>query len=97
MVSKRTIAELSHVTFAYNGEAALQDVSLTVHEGDFIAMIGPNGGGKTTLLKLILGLLKPTHGHVLLEGKEAAKKPAPHQMDLVERLIDHLDRIHRRV
>lgn len=73
---KKTIAELSHVTFAYNGEAALEDVSLTIHEGDFIAMIGPNGGGKTTLLKLILGLLTPDRGQVRVNGQPAQKASA---------------------
>lgn len=42
----------------------LRDVSLVVHEHDFIAITGPNGGGKTTLLRIMLGLLKPTHGTV---------------------------------
>ena len=76
MVSEKTIAELSHVTFAYNGEAALQDVNLTVYAGDFIAMIGPNGGGKTTLLKLILGLLKPDQGEVRVNGRPPQKVSA---------------------
>ena len=53
------IVEINNVSFAYNGESVLQDVSLDIRKEDFIAMIGPNGGGKTTLLKLILGLLKP--------------------------------------
>lgn len=42
----------------------LDDVSFTVHEGDFVAITGPNGGGKTTLLRIILGLLSPTSGTV---------------------------------
>ncbi len=44
---------------------ALQDVSLSVNEGDFVAITGPNGGGKTTLLRIILKLLKPTQGSVV--------------------------------
>ncbi|MGB8720879.1 MAG: ATP-binding cassette domain-containing protein, partial [Desulfobacterales bacterium] len=43
------------VSFAYNGHPVLENVDLTVTAGDFMAMIGPNGGGKTTLLKLMLG------------------------------------------
>jgi len=47
----------------------LSDVNLTVNEGDFVAITGPNGGGKTTLLRIILGLLKPTSGEVIYEMK----------------------------
>ena len=70
------LVKLENVSFAYNGEAAIQDVSLTIQPGDFIAMIGPNGGGKTTLLKLILGLLKPDRGTIRVMG-QAALTAAP--------------------
>ncbi|MEJ2040983.1 MAG: ATP-binding cassette domain-containing protein, partial [Desulfosarcinaceae bacterium] len=73
---KTPIVELSDINFAYNGEVVLQDVSLTIREGDFIAMIGPNGGGKTTLLKVILGLLKPNRGLVRVSGQPARKASA---------------------
>ena len=65
------IVEINAVDFAYNREAVLQDVNLDIRQGDFIAMIGPNGGGKTTLLKLILGLLKPAKGTIRVMGKPA--------------------------
>jgi zinc transport system ATP-binding protein len=52
------------VTFGYDGEPALEDVSLTVRRGDFLAVLGPNGGGKTTLLKLLLGLVEPWRGDI---------------------------------
>jgi len=52
------------VTASYNTEIVLRDVSLTLWENDFLGIIGPNGGGKTTLLKVILGLLKPDQGQV---------------------------------
>ena len=70
------IVDIKHVTFSYNAEAVLQDVNLAVEEGDFIAMIGPNGGGKTTLLKLILGLLTPDQGVIRVNG-ESARKASP--------------------
>lgn len=60
-----TILELKHVSAGYDGSPVLEDVSLQVHEKDFIGVIGPNGGGKTTLLKIILGLLKPEKGEVV--------------------------------
>lgn len=62
------IIEARAVWFSYNGEPVLQDINLQVAAGDFVAMIGPNGGGKTTLLKVLLGLLEPTHGTVRVYG-----------------------------
>lgn len=58
-----------HVSFAYHDSLVLKDASFCVHEGEFTGIIGPNGGGKTTLLKLILGFLKPTLGHIKVFGK----------------------------
>jgi len=56
---------LDHVSFAYDHSAlVLRDVDLTVKRGEFVAIAGPNGGGKTTLLRLILGLEQPTAGSV---------------------------------
>jgi len=63
------IIEIKDLDFAYNGEAVLEDVNLTLLQKDFVAIIGPNGGGKTTLLKLILGLLMPKKGTVRVDGK----------------------------
>jgi zinc transport system ATP-binding protein len=64
-----TIVEIKNLDFAYGGETVLEDVNLTVRQKDFIAIIGPNGGGKTTLLKLMLGLLKPVAGTIRVDGK----------------------------
>lgn len=71
------IVEIKNVSFAYSGQPVLQDVSLDIQLGDFIALIGPNGGGKTTLLKLILGLLKPNKGTIKVMG-EATQKASHH-------------------
>ena len=68
-----SIVEINDVSFAYNGETVLRDVSFDIRQGDFIAVIGPNGGGKTTLLKLILGLLKPDRGAIRVMGRSARK------------------------
>jgi zinc transport system ATP-binding protein len=75
------IVEIRNVFFSYNGHEVLHDVTLDVLQGDFIAMIGPNGGGKTTLLKLMLGLLKPTGGSVRVLGVPAQK--ASHRIGYV--------------
>jgi len=58
------IVDIEQVAFSYNGQVVLENVDLKIYEGDFVAMIGPNGGGKTTLLKLILGLLPPSKGRM---------------------------------
>ncbi|HYU33629.1 MAG TPA: ABC transporter ATP-binding protein [Thermoanaerobaculia bacterium] len=54
-----------HVTFGYNRETVVEDVSLEIRPRDFLAIIGPNGGGKTTLVKILLGLLRPWSGEVV--------------------------------
>jgi zinc transport system ATP-binding protein len=67
------VLELSGVSFAYRDEPVLEDVSLRVSEGDYLALLGPNGGGKTTLLKLVLGLLRPGAGTVRVLGDPPAR------------------------
>lgn len=69
--------ELDHVSVAYDDRVILDDVCFSVSEGDFVAITGPNGGGKTTMLRTILRLLKPTAGRVIYrwEGKEVKKLP----------------------
>ena len=57
------------VTFSYNGNPVLEHVNVVIHQRDFVMIVGPNGGGKTTLLRLILGLLRPTRGHVRVFGQ----------------------------
>ncbi|RPI94786.1 MAG: ABC transporter ATP-binding protein [Chloroflexi bacterium] len=61
-----------NVDFRYSDETPLilQDVNLTINRGDLVAVLGPNGAGKSTLVKHAIGLLKPTRGHVLVEGRD---------------------------
>ena len=73
MNPKRPIVEIEDVAFAYGDDDILAGVNLVVRHGDFTAMIGPNGGGKTTLLKLILGLLQPNTGIIRVNGQSARK------------------------
>jgi zinc transport system ATP-binding protein len=61
--------EVDHLSFAYNETHVLKDTSFTIAENEFIGIIGPNGGGKTTLLLLLMGFLKPTSGKIKLFGK----------------------------
>lgn len=58
------LLEMHSVSAYYGANIVLKDVSISVYENDFIGVIGPNGGGKTTLLKLILGLIKPEKGKI---------------------------------
>lgn len=70
----QNIIEIQGVTFGYTpSELALKDINLNVHAGDYLGVIGPNGGGKTTLLKIMLGLLSPTAGSVRLFGQPLEK------------------------
>lgn len=61
---KRALISLENISAGYDGKPVLKDVNMEVLPGDFIGVIGPNGGGKTTLIKVILGLLKPMTGKV---------------------------------
>lgn len=71
------VIETKNLTFSYEEDQILKNVSLSVKKGEFIGIIGPNGGGKTTLLKLLMGLLRPTSGSLSVLGlppKAARKK-----------------------
>ena len=61
----KPIIEIKNLAAGYDGRTVLHDVDLNVYERDFLGIIGPNGGGKTTLIKCILGLLKPTAGEII--------------------------------
>jgi zinc transport system ATP-binding protein len=66
--------ELRGVTFAYgNDRPVLRNVDLAIAKGEFVAIAGPNGGGKTTLLRVILGLEEPQTGEALLFGEPATR------------------------
>lgn len=59
------LIQINNLSAGYDGRTVLRNVNLTVYDRDFLGIIGPNGGGKTTLIKCILGLLKPTAGEIL--------------------------------
>ena len=69
------LVDFQNVHFRYNEDlpTVLENINLKIHKGDVIAILGHNGSGKTTLVKHTLGLLKPTAGHVLLEGTDSKK------------------------
>jgi zinc transport system ATP-binding protein len=65
----KPIVEIHDLDFSYNGQPVLRDINLEIKAGDFMAMIGPNGGGKTTLLKILLGLHTPDRGNIHVLGQ----------------------------
>jgi zinc transport system ATP-binding protein len=64
---------VEHLTFGYGDEPVLEDVSFQVERGEFLGVIGPNGGGKTTLLRIILGLERDYRGRVRVLGEDPAR------------------------
>jgi zinc transport system ATP-binding protein len=72
-MNKPILIAVKNVSFAYHQRSVLKHVNLSVRQKDYIAIIGPNGGGKTTLLKLILGLLKPDSGSIVVKGQTPQK------------------------
>ena len=74
-----TILQVQNLTVYYDTVLALDNISLTVSEGEIVAMIGPNGAGKSTALKAICGLLKPQSGEVLFHGENINGKQ-PYQL-----------------
>ncbi len=67
---QEAVIEIDNLSFSYGSHAVLRDVNLRIEAGEFVCMLGPNGGGKTTLLRLILGLLRPDHGTIRVLGGE---------------------------
>ncbi len=64
---------INNVSFAYKQRNILEDVNLLIKKNEFASIVGPNGGGKTTLLKLVLGMIKPDKGQVRIFGKSPDK------------------------
>jgi len=78
--------EINHLSIKFNEQLILNDINFSIEEKDFMAIIGPNGGGKTTLLKVILGILTPDEGKVKVFGKDPKKSK-----DLMGYLPQRLD------
>lgn len=60
------LVELKSVSFGYRDEPVIEHVDLTIRDGDFVGMIGPNGGGKSTIIRIIMGLIEPWSGEVMI-------------------------------
>ena len=78
--------EINNLSIKYNEQLVLKDINLSIEDKDFMAIIGPNGGGKSTILKVILGILNPDNGGVKVFGREPKKA-----RDLMGYLPQNLD------
>lgn len=88
---REPIIELQDVSFAYQHEPVLTNLSLTIEAGEYVGVIGPNGGGKTTLMKLMLGLLTPDTGEVHLFGVPRSQFRAWHNVGYVPQRVGNSD------
>jgi ABC-type Fe3+/spermidine/putrescine transport system ATPase subunit len=70
--------ELESITHRYGPVTALEDVSLTISDGELVTLLGPSGCGKTTLLRIIAGFVRPSEGRLLLQGRDVTRVP-PHR------------------
>lgn len=91
MVLSECILEARGVTFAYHDAKVLDSVSLKVGKGEVVSLLGPNGGGKSTLLKVLLGLLVPMKGEVLFNGRNIANIP----QRLIAREVAYVPQVHK--
>ena len=73
------LLEVKNLTVRFGGVVALNNVSFDLRQGEIVGLIGPNGAGKTTMFSTLVGLVKPTGGHILLQGKEVGGK-RPHEV-----------------
>lgn len=69
----KPVIVLDKVSFSYNGPLALDNINLSIAQGEFLGVVGPNGGGKSTLMKLVLGLLQPVTGTITVLDKSPEK------------------------
>jgi zinc transport system ATP-binding protein len=86
---KNKIIEINNLNF----ENILKDISLEIYEGDFVAIIGSNGGGKSTLIKLLLGILEKSSGTISLFGKPKSEISSNNQIGYVPQNGTNMDNI----
>ena len=66
---------VKNVSKSFDGKKIIQNIDLTLHQGELVSILGVSGGGKTTLFNVISGLTKPDEGQVFLDGEEITGKP----------------------
>ena len=90
--STETVLEFSNVSFAYNETANVRNLNVEIHKGDFTAIIGSNGAGKSTFSKLCNGLLKPSSGNVVVMGENTKKQKVSNLAKHIGFLFQNPDR-----
>lgn len=85
------VFEAEGLTYKINGSDIIKDISLVVHKGEYSAVIGPNGGGKTTLIRLLLGLEKKTKGSIKLFGQKQKAFKSWDKIGYVPQRVSQID------
>lgn len=85
------IFDIKNLSFVLKGQTILSNISLEIFRSEYIAIIGPNGGGKTTLIRMLLGLEKPTSGEVKIYGKKLSNFKEWHKIGYVGQRASHVD------
>lgn len=85
------VFEVEGLTYKINGSDIIKDISLVVHKGEYTAVIGPNGGGKTTLIRLLLGLEAPTKGSIKLFGQKQKAFKSWEKIGYVPQRVSQID------
>ena len=88
---KVPIFDVENLGFSVRGQTILQNISFQIFHGEYIAIIGPNGGGKTTLIRLLLGLEKPTSGTIHIFGKKLKNFKEWYKIGYVPQRAAHVD------
>jgi energy-coupling factor transport system ATP-binding protein len=89
---KEKIIQFQKVQFSYHSDANITDIDVNINKGDFLAIIGSNGAGKSTFSKLCNGLLKPTSGNVIVKGNNTKKVKTSHLAKNIGFLFQNPDR-----
>ncbi len=90
-MQSKPIIEVKNLHFQYGGEEVLKGLTFNIYEGDYVGIIGPNGGGKTTLIKILLGLLPFSSGEVELFNKSLRQFREFDKMGYVPQRIAYMD------
>lgn len=85
------IFDVKNLNFSVKGQKILTNVSFQIFQHDYIAIIGPNGGGKTTLIRMLLGLDRPTDGEIRIYGKKLRDFKEWHKIGYVPQRAAHVD------
>ncbi len=79
MVDCMQVVQLNNISLHYDSDTILDEISVSVHEGEYVVILGASGCGKTSLLRMIAGLIDPTSGTIFLAGRDATRVPPRHR------------------